>query len=424
MITVTIFPISRDTIENMKTAVTLAIRRSLALLFAVIFIAACDIQTYDDAASAFNGNTPPPPPPPPPGAFGPNFSEIQASVFSPTCAVSGCHSGAGASASLNLESANSFTMLVGIASTQDAAIQRVNPGNPDISYLIQKLEGTAATGQQMPANQTPLAQSEIDIIRQWITAGAIDDRVVSTTPIRVSSLSPAPNANLSTAPAQIVAGFDRELDASTVNVNTFILEASGNDGTFNDGNEVAITAAAIAVPGANPQSATFDLTGVVLADDTYQVRLLGAGASVILDLDANALDGEFSGAFPSGNGVAGGDFAAQFAITTPVVIGPTLDQIQAVVFSPLCASCHGGLAPAAGLNLSNADTSHLELVGIASSQQAAVLRVAPTDPDNSYLIQKLEGAVGITGGQMPPGAPLPQSDIDQVRQWILDGALR
>ena len=315
-------------------------------------------------------------------------------------------------------------MLVGIASTQDAAIQRVNPGNPDISYLIQKLEGTAATGQQMPANQTPLAQSEIDIIRQWITAGAIDDRVVSTSPIRVSSLSPMPNANLSTAPAQILAGFDRELDASTVNLNTFILEASGNDGTFSDGNEVVITAAAIAVPAANPQSATFDLTGVVLADDTYQVRLLGSGASVILDLDANALDGEFSGAFPSGNGAAGGDFAAQFAITTPVVIGPTLDQIQTVVFSPLCASCHSGLAPAAGLDLSNADTSHLELVGIASSQQAAVLRVAPTDPDNSYLIQKLENAAGIMGGQMPPGSPLPQSDIDEIRQWIFDGALR
>ena len=45
------------------------------------------------------------------------------------------------------------------------------------------------------------------------------------------------------------------------------------------------------------------------------------------------------------------------------------------------------------------------------------------DPDNSYLIHKLEGtqAVGI---QMPPAGPLQQAIIDDIRQWIDDGALR
>src|SRR5210317_211292 len=106
----------------------------------------------------------------------------------------------------------------------------------------------------------PLPQSEIDVIRQWITDGAIDDRVVVLDPITVTSLSPMPNAALDAQPANIVAGFSRELNQATVDATTFLLTASGGDGTFADGNEVPITAAAITVPAANPQSAVFDLT--------------------------------------------------------------------------------------------------------------------------------------------------------------------
>ncbi len=72
------------------------------------------------------------------------------------------------------------------------------------------------------------------------------------------------------APAQIIAGFDRQPDASTVNANAFFLEASGGDSTFGDGNEITVAATSINVPGGNPRTAVFDLTGVVLADETYR----------------------------------------------------------------------------------------------------------------------------------------------------------
>jgi len=416
----------------MKVPSILSIRTTLTLLVMAASLVACNIGSYDDAVERFNNNAPPPPQPPPqpppPGAnFGPNFSEIQAIVFTPSCATANCHSGGGAAANLNLEAANSYAMLVGIASIQDAGTQRVNPGNPNASYLITKLEGPGTSGGQMPPIRA-LAQADIDVIRQWISDGAIDDTAVTLDPIRVTSLSPAPGAAVTAQPTQIVAGFDREVDAATVNFNTFILQASGGDTTFGDGNEVVITAASITVPGANPRSAIFDLTGVVLADDTYRVSLLGDGGSVIMDLDANALDGEFVAALPSGDGTAGGDFEAQFTILTPVVIGPTLDQIQAVVFTPTCATslCHSAGTQAGGLDLSNADTSHLQLVGVESRLKPGAFQVVVNDPDNSYLIQKLEGAMGIVGAVMPP-PPLPavqQSDINEIRQWITDGALR
>lgn len=364
----------------------------------------------------------------PPGAFGPNFSEIQANIFTQNCATTGCHFGAGAPQGLRLDEANSFAMLVGVASSEAPSILRVAPGDPGNSYLIQKLEGSASVGAQMPLNAPALEQSSIDVIRQWITDGAVDDRIPSSNPIKVSSLSPIPGSALTAAPVNILATFDRELDASTVNAMTFVLEASGGDASFGDGNETLITAPDITTPATVPTSATFDLTGVALADDTYRVRLFGSGASIIMDLDANALDGEFSGTFPSGDGTAGGDFEATFSLTTPVS-GATLDDLQASLFTPTCAvsGCHTGPVSntlPAGMDLSSADASFANLVGVASLQQPTLSRVAANDPDNSYLVQKVEGTAA-SGARMPlGGGVLDQAVIDDIRQWISDGANR
>ena len=91
---------------------------SLTKILAVLVLAGslvgCNIQTYDDAVASIQGGgtTPPPEPPPtppPPGAsFGPNFSEIQSGLFTPTCATSNCHSGGNPPAGLNLEAGSSY----------------------------------------------------------------------------------------------------------------------------------------------------------------------------------------------------------------------------------------------------------------------------------------------------------------------------
>lgn len=397
---------------------------SIPILVLAGMLAGCEVETFDDAVSRIETAAPPPPPA---NGFAPNFSEIQAIVFTPSCATSTCHAGGSPAAGLNLDSASSYAMLVDIPSSQDAGLLRVQAGNPDLSYLVQKLEGTASGGGIMPPSGA-LDQATIDTIRQWIIDGAIDDRAPAAGPVKVTSLSPAPLAVLDAPPAAIVAGFDRDLDASTVNATTFTLLASGGDGTFNDGDEIQIVSPQVSVPGGNPRSAVFDLTGVAMADDDYQVTLSGTAPSPIMDLDGNALDGEFAGGFPSGNGVAGGDFVTQFTISTPVVLGPTLPQIQAVVFGPTCAvgGCHtGGGAMLPGvMDLSSEQASYDNLVNIPSLQVGGggAFRVVPADPDNSYLIQKLEGNQ-MVGNQMPPSGPLQQSVIDEIRLWITNGAL-
>lgn len=387
-----------------------------ALVFSLLslFVASC---TGGDGSGL--------PPRLPPGALGPNFSEIQANIFVPNCATTGCHLGAGAPQGLRLDDANSYGMLVGVASSEEPSLLRVAPGDPGNSYLIHKLEGSASMGARMPLNAPALEQASINVIRQWITDGAIDDRTPSSNAIKVTSLSPIPDSALTASPANIVAMFDRELDVSTVNVMTFVLEASGGDASFSEGNETQITATNITTTA---MTATFGLSGVTLADDTYRVQLFGSGASIVMDLDANALDGEFRGTFPSGDDVAGGDFEAMFSLATPVT-GATLDELQASVFAINCAvsGCHTGPASntlPAGMDLSNADASFASLVGVASLQVPALSRVAANDPDNSYLVQKIEGTAA-SGARMPlGGGVLDQALIDDIRQWISDGANR
>ncbi len=68
---------------------------------------------------------------------------------------------------MNLPSAaDSHAALVNVASIQVPEIDRVELNNPDNSYLIQKLEGTAAVGTRMQQGESFLDQATIDMIRQ------------------------------------------------------------------------------------------------------------------------------------------------------------------------------------------------------------------------------------------------------------------
>jgi methionine-rich copper-binding protein CopC len=97
-------------------------------------------------------------------------------------------------------------------------------------------------------------------------------------------------------------------------------------------------------------------------------------------------------------------------------------SIQDNIFTPICSKCHAGAGAPEGLQL-DATHSYAALVGVPSTEQPSVMRVAKGDPANSYIIRKLEDAPGITGQQMPFGGPyLPQSTIDVIAQWITNGA--
>jgi hypothetical protein len=109
---------------------------------------------------------------PPVPALAPTLASIQTNVFSVNCAISGCHGGGTVQFGLSLDPGFSAGNLINVASPRDANLVRVIPGNPDASFIIQKLEGTQALGDRMPQFGPYLPQATIDVIRQWIQDGA------------------------------------------------------------------------------------------------------------------------------------------------------------------------------------------------------------------------------------------------------------
>lgn len=107
-----------------------------------------------------------------------NFDSIQANVLTPVCTT--CHAGAIAPEGLSLEAADSYSQLVNVASTEESSVLRVAPGDPDNSYLIQKLEGHAAVGARMPYGGPYLDTAVIAVIRQWISDGAPPSTTAAT----------------------------------------------------------------------------------------------------------------------------------------------------------------------------------------------------------------------------------------------------
>jgi len=103
--------------------------------------------------------------------LGPTLSSIQAFVFTPICTR--CHTGAAAPLGFALDSGVARQNLVGFPSVEVPALMRVNPGNPDSSYIVWKIEGRSGIqGGRMPLGLQPLSAEQIAAIRGWISDGA------------------------------------------------------------------------------------------------------------------------------------------------------------------------------------------------------------------------------------------------------------
>ena len=102
-----------------------------------------------------------------------SFSKDIQPIFNSNCVI--CHQGAG-QAGLTLEPNVSYSKLVGIASTESTTELRVKAGAPEQSYILAKLNGTqvqaGGSGARMPYGASPLPQSQINLVQQWVAEGA------------------------------------------------------------------------------------------------------------------------------------------------------------------------------------------------------------------------------------------------------------
>jgi hypothetical protein len=111
----------------------------------------------------------------PPGEV--TLESIQTNIFTPRCAIAGgCHAGADAPHGQDLSEGRTYASIVDVASAEVPEFLRVEPGDPDNSYLLMKVSGDPRiAGERMPFGGPYLELAEIDSIRQWIEAGAPDN---------------------------------------------------------------------------------------------------------------------------------------------------------------------------------------------------------------------------------------------------------
>jgi hypothetical protein len=124
--------------------------------------------------------------------------------------------------------------------------------------------------------------------------------------------------------------------------------------------------------------------------------------------------------------------AAALVLAGGLGMAQAADAPQAVSFSrdiaPVlkvrCATCHLTGEEAGGMALHPKAARASLLARVAAGTEFRV--VVPGKPEESYLLNKLEGTHRERGGQgerMPFGAaPLDAADIERIRQWIAAGA--
>lgn len=213
-----------------------------------------------------------------------DFASIQAHVFTPICTT--CHAGADAPHGLRLDAANSYNLLVGVASAEVPGLLRVKPGNPDSSYLIQKLQGIAAVGARMPFGGPYLSGSTIAVIRQWITDGAQSaSSGGASASFAIVSVAPAADEVLAEAPAQIMIGFNRELDVTRIDPDSLRIERRAGQAIEAPAQRVA---ARIEVPSANPRALLLWPTQPLSAG-RYRVLMRAAPPLGITDIAGESL---------------------------------------------------------------------------------------------------------------------------------------
>jgi uncharacterized protein (TIGR03118 family) len=130
------------------------------------------------------------------------------------------------------------------------------------------------------------------------------------------------------------------------------------------------------------------------------------------------------------NGNVGSSAASAVTVANNVPAPVTLTQLQTQIFTPICSVCHTGVGSSLpGVQNLTAGNTFSNIVSVASLEQPSLLRIKPGDAANSYLVQKIQGAAGISGSRMPLGCGgagnpcLDQATINMVISWVNQGAL-
>lgn len=152
---------------------------------------------------------------------------IQEKIFTPSCALSGCHSSTGDATysqhALVLTAGVAYESLINIAPKNAAAnaagLLRVKPRDYANSLLYEKINCSGHYGANMPLGLPGLTAGQIEFIRQWIINGApktgavADEALLANTATCAQAFTPL-------APPAAADGFQLAIDPFTISPNT------------------------------------------------------------------------------------------------------------------------------------------------------------------------------------------------------------
>ncbi|MFT7624764.1 MAG: mono/diheme cytochrome c family protein, partial [Myxococcota bacterium] len=310
--------------------------------------------------------------------------------------------------------------------------QRVAPGDPDSSYLIQKVRGESSAGSPMPLGTSGLGGADLKTLEDW-----------------VSGLPPCDEPGTTTG-GQTTGGTDTTTDTGTDTTDT------GGETTGGTGDPVLpqniadiFTSACAGCHTNGGESGGLALDPDVAIANVIDVESVGgSGMSLItpgdpdnswLYLKITAADG--ASPMPQGTeGLATTDAAAADAIREWILsladgggdtgdTGDTggddwgaLPNNVVDAFVTHCATCHTKGGELGGLALDNAVAID-NLVNVDSIAIPGMVRVAPGDLENSYLWRAIT-AQDDAKLVMPIGQANGLTDIDPsglaaIEDWIL-----
>ena len=211
----------------------------------------------------------PPPPPNPNAVTTVSYSRDIVPLFhAATCASISCHGGVFASNSYSLVTYEG-TFGPGLFA-KALKLCEIVPGNPDASFLLEKLEPSPRIGVRMPNTQPPLSDAQINLVRTWILEGAYDDSPPTPTPtptlpgLTVTS-PPSPRP---TATAAITPGATFTPDAACAQPGTICTMAGTGQQAFDGDGKPALETALY-----YPLGVKFDGEGRPLIIDWNNLRI-------------------------------------------------------------------------------------------------------------------------------------------------------
>ncbi len=201
---------------------------------------------------------------------------------------------------------------------------------PGQAPIADSVRGVGPDGILGTADDTGFTQVRVRVIDQSGNVSLLGDpnaqlkMWVDTLGPQVTAATPAPNsqANAGSGVIPVSISVNENIAASSFSSSTVRVVRAGADGILGTGDDVAVATDANSFTIQNlrtPSGAEilhFNIVGAT-ASDIYEVILPGTGSTPITDIAGNALDGEYNGTFPTGNGVPGGDFDLPFIVFNP-----------------------------------------------------------------------------------------------------------